>query len=257
MPKTSDCEIPYFQHDFFAYEDKKIKKLTAKWGDEGYGLFWRIVEFLHREELQIGEEYLIAGGEKEEKVKSILKDFGLFRIDNGYYVSDRIIRNIELIEEKKAAKKDAAQTRWIISAYCKQYKEIFGDELTLSQREKSKIIELSKSIPDLKDKFANIFYTAKCLPKFDKGVVANSSWLLSKDNLLDVLNGKYGTLKSKPTPKIKQEEFVDELDSIGTKTEAIDYIRKNNLSSRNPVCKKLLREFELDESEVFYDEKSA
>lgn len=255
MGKTS-CEIPYFQHDFFAYEDKKIKKLTAKLGDEGYGLFWRTVEFLHREELAVGEEYLIAGCEKEEKIKSILNDFGLFRIENNFYVSDRIIRNIELIEEKKAAKKDAAQSRWIISAYCNKYKEIFGSELTLSQREKAKIAELSKTIPNLKEKFEGIFYTIKKMPKFDKGVVANSSWLLTKDNLFDVLNGKYGKIQSKPA-ETEKEEFVDELDKIANKSEAIDYITDNNLSRRNPVCKRLLKDFSIDESEVFNDEKSA
>lgn len=256
MGKTS-CEIPYFQHDFFAYEDKKIKKLTAKLGDEGYGLFWRTVEFLHREELAVGEEYLIAGCEKEEKVKSILNDFGLFRIDNDCYISDRIIRNITLIEEKKAAKKDAAQSRWIISSYCSKYKEIFDNELTLSQKEKAKIVELSKIIPNLKEKFEGIFYTIKNMPKFDKGVVANSSWLLTKDNFLDVINGKYGKIKSKPQPREEKEPFVDELEQITNKEEAIDYIAKNNLSRRNPVCKKLLNEFSIAESEVFDDEKSA
>ena len=50
MPKICDFEKPYFQHDFFAMSDKKIRKLIFELGYEGYGIFWAVVEFMHREE---------------------------------------------------------------------------------------------------------------------------------------------------------------------------------------------------------------
>lgn len=163
MPKTSKNKKQYFQHDLYAYEDKKIKKLVAKMGDEGYGLFWRIVEFMHREEIKTGEEYLISGVEKENNVKSILNDFELFRIEKNYYISDRIVRNLNTMEEKQSAKREAAQIRWILSKYCSVYNAVFDTELILTGSEKNKLIDLNKNIPDLQNKLTDIFYSFRLL----------------------------------------------------------------------------------------------
>lgn len=255
MPKTSSLESPYFQHDFYSREDKKIKRLIFKLGFEGYGLFWAIVEFLHREELKVGEEYLIGGD--EDKIKAVLNDFELFRVENGYYISDRIIRNLDAIENKQTEKKKAAQARWLLSAYCKQYKDVFGVSLTLTGKEKNKIIELSKSVENLKDKLTDVFFTAKSLKPFDNGVVANSSWLLTSDNFIDVMNGKYGAVKHKPTEKEQKakqekEKYVSDTDTIRTKDEAVEFIHAQNLSVRNPAVKNLMSKFGITKDEVEY-----
>lgn len=256
MPKICDFEKPYFQHDFFAMSDKKIRKLIFELGYEGYGIFWAVVEFMHREELKVGEEYLV-GCPDTDKVVKILNDFDLFKVENGYYVSDRIIRNLEKIEIKKNEKQKAAQSRWAISAYCKAYKDVFGVELTLSAREKKKVIELSSTVSDFNDRLSDVFYTAKKIPPFDSGVIANSSWLLNKDNFFDVLNGKYGAVKHKPTEeeqKAKQEKemYVSDTDAIRTKDEAVEFIHAQNLSVRNPAVKNLMSKFGITKDEVEY-----
>ena len=70
MTKVSKLKNPWFQHDLFPLGDKKIIKLIDIMGNEGYGLFWRIVEFMHKNELNAGEENLIAGKENAAKIQT-------------------------------------------------------------------------------------------------------------------------------------------------------------------------------------------
>ena len=94
MAKVSEITAPYFSHDMYPQKDKSIVMLMDEFGYEGYGLYWRIVEFMHQNELCVGEERLIAGKDYVEKVKSILNNFDLFRIEDNRYISDRILRNL-------------------------------------------------------------------------------------------------------------------------------------------------------------------
>lgn len=260
MPKTSETQAPYFQHDYAAQTDKKIKKLILDMGFEGYGLFWSIVELMHRDELKVGEEYLVCGTELESKVKKILTEFELFEITDGYYVSKRIIRNIEKQEQTAEKSKVAANTRWLLSAYCKKYKEEFGTTLSLSKEEKSKIIELDKEIEGFREKLEDIFYTAHKMQPFDNGVRADSSWLLKKNNLREILNGHYGPLKHKPKNKdneeakeeIKPDSLSAEIKQIKDRDTAIKYLneRVTNTAFIMPQYKSLMKKFNIKAAEL-------
>ena len=61
MPKELEIIQPFFPHDYNAQGDKQISILIEDMGYEGYGLYWAIVEFMHRNDLEVGEERLIAG----------------------------------------------------------------------------------------------------------------------------------------------------------------------------------------------------
>ncbi len=100
MTKVSEIVEPYFSHDIASRQDRDIILLLDEMGYEGYGLFWAVVEFMHRNKLRVGEERLIAGKDYAEKVTHILNDFELFRIEDGEYISDRILRNINKQTEK-------------------------------------------------------------------------------------------------------------------------------------------------------------
>ena len=91
MAKVSEIIEPYFSHDISSRQDRNIILLLDEMGYEGYGLWWAVVEFMHRNQLKVGEERLIAGKDNAEKVKRILNDFDLFRIEDDEYVSDRIL----------------------------------------------------------------------------------------------------------------------------------------------------------------------
>ena len=38
----------YFPHDYNAASDEKIEELLFKLGNEGYGIYWRIIEMLYQ-----------------------------------------------------------------------------------------------------------------------------------------------------------------------------------------------------------------
>ena len=133
----SEIIKPYFAHDYCPLEDKNLFKLFIKLGAEGYGIYWLIVEFMHQNTFVIGEEELLAYKihVDAEKIKSIMNDFGLFRTENNCYISDRILRNLNYAEQKNEAKTQAANVRWLLSAFNKAYVEFFGTEAILTSEE--------------------------------------------------------------------------------------------------------------------------
>ena len=88
-----------------------------KYGLEGYGLFWILVEMLHENngEMQYNPDILAFEYNcTEELVKGVV-DLS-FNVDDGMIVSERVKRNLEERLEKKTRKRDAgklgAAARW-------------------------------------------------------------------------------------------------------------------------------------------------
>lgn len=264
MTKVSKLKNPWFQHDLFPLGDKKIIKLIDIMGNEGYGLFWRIVEFMHKNELNAGEENLIAGKENAAKIKDILNDFDLFRIENGKYISDRILRNIEEQEEKSKKSRKAVSVRWLLSLYSRTYKEVFEISPVLSDDEKQALIKYDETIEDFRTALPDIIYTLQFI-KFDGGVKYNprSNWLLTDNNLAKVYHGEFGALKhrkksSVPAPQAVPVEEADDVinpSSICNKIDAIRYIctklpENFNYKMMPPTFKELTKRFDITIKEL-------
>lgn len=274
MVKVSEITAPYFSHDMYPQKDKSIVMLMEELGYEGYGLYWRIVEFMHQNELKVGEERLIAGKAYVEKVKSILNDFDLFRIEDEQYISDRILRNLAEQKEKMETKSKAAKTRWGLSNLKKIYIEIFGKAPVLSDDEIETYLKLSDKIEDFKTKLPDILFTVKNL-KFENNPNLNPSinWLLANKNLPKLLNGEFGPLFSweKHKKKLEQnkksaeqneqaenqqeqesQKRLTQIDSIENKIDAIEFIvnQNYNLNFINPAHKSLMQKFDITKKEL-------
>lgn len=256
---------PYFSHDIGSRGDIKIKRLLHDFGYEGYGIYWAIIECLHENELFESDIEVLADDLKisKENLEKVLKT-DLFVWENGKIFSKRVKQNLALQQEKAEKARKSAFARFkkddFSQSVIKIYEKIFGKEIVLSTENRDLIKELSRKNSISLEIWEKVFQNAKRGWNLSNGSHKTPSLKTIFENWDSFANDDYYLAPDSTkmfTEKIKQDEFVDELDSIGTKTEAIDYIKKNNLSSRNPVCKRLLREFELDESEVFYDEKSA
>lgn len=233
MPKELEIIQPFFPHDYNAQGDKEITLLLEDMGYEGYGLYWAIVEFMHRNSLEVGEERLIAGKVNEDKIKKILTGYKLFRTENNIYISERILRNKKIIENKGNKNQEAAQIRWLISAYDKSYKAEFGINPVLSKEEKQKLVDYSNQIEDFKQLIPKILKKLHKI-KFDTkiGFQGRSNWLLKDDNLSQIVNGQYGDIitalkedkkseaASQPVTDIVSDDDIN-LDSITSKTTAI------------------------------------
>jgi hypothetical protein len=108
-------ETFYFSHDYNARSDEKIQSLRRKYGFQGYGIYWAIVEDLYNNENALRTDYEGIAYEyrvDEEMIKSIINDFNLFIIDNGVFGSLSIQRRLDERNKKSIKARESAHKRW-------------------------------------------------------------------------------------------------------------------------------------------------
>ena len=108
-------ETFYFSHDYNARSDVKIKRLIAKHGLLGYGIYWSIIEDLYQNANALPldcESIAFDLRTNEEAVQSIINDFDLFIIQGEKFGSLSVERRLEeRVERSKKAQKSAF-SRW-------------------------------------------------------------------------------------------------------------------------------------------------
>jgi hypothetical protein len=118
MPQKKDTF--YFQHDFNARNDEKILELRHRFGAEGYGVFWMVVETM-AENSDGGMMASLIGGlshgyglpkERLQKILDCCVEVGLFKLKKGKYLSGRLLRYKEFRKKMSAFGKDGAEKRW-------------------------------------------------------------------------------------------------------------------------------------------------
>lgn len=105
-------EAYYFSHDSNARSDSKIVRLRRKFGMEGYGIYFAIIEMLREDS---AHKLLLSGFEDiaydlrvdVAKVESVVKDFDLFVIENDYFYSPRLSRSMQKYYEMKRKRVEA------------------------------------------------------------------------------------------------------------------------------------------------------
>lgn len=107
----------YFSHDCNARSDEKIIKLRAKYGAEGYGLYWMIAELLYQSDGYLDINYDAIAYELHcdaGKIESIINDFDLFKINDKThkFYAPTLLKRIKLISEKSLKAKQSARARW-------------------------------------------------------------------------------------------------------------------------------------------------
>jgi hypothetical protein len=105
----------YFSHDYNARTDSKIKRLIARHGLTGYGIYWAIVEDLYQNANALPTDYEgIAFDIRSdaETVKSIVNDFDLFKVDADLFGSLSVQRRLDEREQKSTKARDSARKRW-------------------------------------------------------------------------------------------------------------------------------------------------
>lgn len=104
----------YFSHDSNAKDDPKNVLLIEQLGLEGYGIFWVLTEVLRDQpEYKYPLSLLSAMARKynttPEKVEAVVKSYGLFEIENGYFYSNSLNRRMKYLEEKREKKSIAGK----------------------------------------------------------------------------------------------------------------------------------------------------
>lgn len=109
-------DVGYFSHDSNAHRDYKMVKLRTKLGWGGYGLFWAIIENLRNEttySLKTDYETIAYDLRSEpETICSIVEDFDLFVIEDGFFHSIRLDKCMAIKEEKSLKARESSLKRW-------------------------------------------------------------------------------------------------------------------------------------------------
>jgi len=103
----------YFSHDSNARNDAKIIKLRIDFGWEGYGLFWALIEILREEKNHEIECDCNAIAFRLQcdciDIEKIIKNYGLFKIENNKIFSVSLKDRMNLKSEKA---RKSAEARW-------------------------------------------------------------------------------------------------------------------------------------------------
>ena len=106
----------YFRHDFSASNDPNMVKLYVKGlGNEGYGIYWRLVEILYLE----GGKYPMSELETlsytldkvdVEKIKQVIEI--AFKSDKEHFYSNRVNAQLERMRIQSENNRKAQEIRW-------------------------------------------------------------------------------------------------------------------------------------------------
>lgn len=108
-------ETFYFSHDYNARTDPRIKKLLTKMGMSGYGIWWALVEDLYNNANALPTDYeSIAYDLRVDKntLISVIEDFELFVIEDGFFGNKSIQRRLDERAEKSLKARESATKRW-------------------------------------------------------------------------------------------------------------------------------------------------
>lgn len=108
-------ETFYFSHDYNTRADNKIKRLLAKHGITGYGIFWAIIEDLYNNANALRTDYDCIAYDlrtQSDIIKSIINDFDLFIIDGDTFGSISVERRLNERNTKSEKARISATYRW-------------------------------------------------------------------------------------------------------------------------------------------------
>ena len=105
----------YFSPDHISRTDPKIKRLLARHGMQGYGIFWAIVEDLYNNANALQTDYeTIAFDLRVDAsvVQSIIQDVNLFTFDGEILWSASVERRLIERNNKSEKPRQSALSRW-------------------------------------------------------------------------------------------------------------------------------------------------
>tara|TARA_Y100001963_G_scaffold100401_1_gene138205 strand:+ start:952 stop:1824 length:873 start_codon:yes stop_codon:yes gene_type:complete len=142
----------YFSHDSNARNDQRLMKLRMKYGPEGYGIYFMIIEILRDTEnytLHIDDIESICFDlrAEKEKVLDILKNYNLFVFDGDFFYSKSLSRRMEKLDKIKEKRRESGKLGGKAKANIKQVpskslasaKQVKESKVKKSKVKKSKV----------------------------------------------------------------------------------------------------------------------
>ena len=115
----------YFSHDSNARNDQRLMKLRMKYGPEGYGVYFMIIEILRdivNYTLHISDIESICFDIRSDndKVLDIIKNYNLFEFEGDYFYSRSLTRRMEKLDKIKEKRRESGKKGAIAKAKGKQ-----------------------------------------------------------------------------------------------------------------------------------------
>lgn len=112
---TKTFEKQYFPHDFNARGDENIIALMAEYGMAGYGIYWVLVEKLFEADGYLEANYKLLAFDLRVDVamiKAVIEKSKLFKVKNGKFYSESVLRRLEIRRNKSAKASMSAKAKW-------------------------------------------------------------------------------------------------------------------------------------------------
>ena len=134
----------YFSHDSNARNDQRLMKLRMKYGPEGYGIYFMIIEILRDIEnytLHISDLESICFDIRSDndKVLDIIKNYNLFEFEGDYFFSKSLSRRMERLDKIKEKRRESGKKGAIAKASAKQV--LKSETASVEQVKESKVKE--------------------------------------------------------------------------------------------------------------------
>lgn len=155
--------VNYFPHDYDAQTDPKLQALIAEYKSEGYGVYWCVIEMLHKEQSHHlpRKKYVYSALAKQmstsvEQIEAVLNyainECELFIETELGFTSKRVLKNIKYMQDisekrSKAGKKSAESRKNSTSVE----QVLTGVELCSTNKIKETKIKEIKEIKEIKD----------------------------------------------------------------------------------------------------------
>ena len=140
----------YFSHDSNARNDQRLMKLRMKYGPEGYGIYFMIIEILRDTEdykLHISDVQSICFDirDDEEKVLDVLKNYSLFEFEGDYFHSKSLTRRMDKLDRIKEKRRESGKKGAIATAKVRQVlKSETASDVAIAEQVKHSKVENSK-----------------------------------------------------------------------------------------------------------------
>lgn len=182
----------YFSHDYNASNDTKILFLRHQLGMEGYGIYWFLIERLADAGGKLPIELIpvlaMQMQTTDVKVKGVIVNFDLFKIQSGEFWSERLQEHLNLRQKLSQSGKNGALNRW------KNKDEnggairgAIGEGNAKERKGKEKKEKEIIAVVDEKEKVADVSFTQ--FGEIDIEILKNE--LLSNKGQKDSLSMKY------------------------------------------------------------------
>jgi hypothetical protein len=158
----------YFPHDSNARNDIKLIKVRSKYGYEGFGIYFALIELLFSEDnkLCVDDYETLAFGLNcnADILKDIILNFDLFIVDDNCFYSKRLDNTLDEINKRSLKASENAKKRWSNATAMLSHSNGNASKVKESKVNKTKLNKIEDRIHE----FKNSVYSHKDFDDKDK-----------------------------------------------------------------------------------------